>query len=486
MAEKKIILINKWYGGISESEKVGIEGSFYASKGIDFRTQPDSITANKKLVAETEAAATNDITDLPIWIINDETAVSGDTMWAYGNTGRLYRKTSNSWTLQRAVSASNGQGLAMFNSKLYYARTSALGNVTNLDSTPPTFTDADRVLTTDVDWHPMVVFLDKLTIGNGNTVATYTTGGTFTSAALTLPTGWKVKSLAVVGDFLFIGAWRGSNIEDHEDGMLFLWDGTASTYNAFVEIKESGINALLNVQNTLYVWAGVKGNLYVFTGRDLVKVKRIAAVADGKFVDVFPGAVTNWHGIPHFGFGSDGDDTAVTRGVYTYGSVNKNYPNALNFDYPLSTGTTTGSTLQIGSVYANDPAELYVGYRDNTTYAIDLISGTAPQTTTQVDSLIMDGGEPFRKKVFLEWNLQLSANLATSESVEIQYKLDRASSWTSLGTISNSSDGAVKEKKFTSFIEGKEIQIRIILTSSTTTSPIVQSLSIVYRPRPGL
>ena len=90
---KEILLINKWYGGISEGEKVGIDGSFVASQGIDFRTQPDSITANKKMVAETEAAATDDITDLPIWIINDQTAIAGDTMWAYGNTGRLYRST---------------------------------------------------------------------------------------------------------------------------------------------------------------------------------------------------------------------------------------------------------------------------------------------------------------------------------------------------------------------------------------------------------
>lgn len=480
---KQIWLLSKWTGGISEGEKVGIQGSFAAGTGINFKTQPDSITANKKLVAETEAAATNNITDLPLWIVNDGTAPSGNTMWAYGNTGRLYRRLSGTWTYaSQATAASKGQGFALFNSKLYYACTAFLGVITNLDSDPATY-DETQAITSDANWHPMVVFLDKLHMGNGGTVATVNTSGTFTAAALTLPTGYKVKSLSVVGDYLAIGTWRGTNIYDFEDGTLFLWDGTSSTYNSFIDLKESGINALLNVNNTLYAWAGTKGNLYVFTGQNLTKVKRIAPVADAKYADIFPGAVTDWHGIAHFGFAGLTDDTALTSGVYTYGSISKNYPSALNFEYPISTGTVTGATLQIGSVFADGPTNLYVGYRDNTTYAIDLISQTAPQVTTNYDSLIFDSGDPFRKKLFTTWNLQLTKVLAASEVVQIQYKLDRATSWTTLGSASFATDGAIKEKRFNSFLEAKEIQVRMNFTSSTTTSPAVQSLAITYIPR---
>ena len=183
-------------------------------------------------------------------------------------------------------------------------------------------------------------------------------------------------------------------------GKIFLWDGVASRYNKFIDITESGVNSLLSIENNLLALAGTKGNIYQFTGERLSKVKNIPGITASEYAEIYPGAISNWKGIPHFGLASAGTAATLVRGVYTYGHLDKNFPLALNMAYTISIGTTTGTTLQIGSVFADSPTELYVGWRDNTDYGIDLVSTTTPFATAVYTSRIFDGGDPFRRKLF--------------------------------------------------------------------------------------
>ena len=453
--------INRWFGGLSTGSKRGVDGAFAASQGLDFRTDPDVLQANYVM---TKQSASN-VTGLVKWFAQYNT-----TYYAYADDGKIHSNAS-SWTSLRTVASSTGQGLAVFRESgtdyLYYAQNAQLGRYGDLAGSP-SFTDNYQTLTTDTLWHPLKQFLNLLCIGNVGTLATLSSTGTFTSAAITLPLGWKIKSLEVKGDLLFIGAWRGTAITDYEQGAIFSWDGTATTWNSVEFINESGVNALFNQSDTLYISAGTRGNLYVFSGGKFVKIKRIPNIGAGKTIEIFPGAMTGFNGIFHFGLSGaspSSASTTVAQGIYTWGQPEKNYPTVLNFDYPISTGTASGSGMNIGAVYGASPTVLLVGWKDASTYGIDQISTSTLQTSVTYESLIYDAKAPYLPKLFKEIRIVTNG----SGTVAVSYKADRASSYTSLtlasGSLSTTTYLIYPFNDSTGFIRANELQIKLTLSS---------------------
>jgi len=452
--------IKDFWGGISTGKKKGIGGSFAFGQGLDFITDPDLLSVNYRM----DKASSTNVTGLVKWFAQD-----GTTYYAYADDGKIH-SDATSWTSLRTVANSGGQGLEVFNDYLYYTQDTQLGRYGAL-SGAPSFTDNYQTGLTDTsayNFAPMKVFLNMLIVGHGRTISTLESDDTWTLSKFTLPIGWNIKSLEVRGDFLYIGAFQGSSVTDYEKGGLFTWDGTSTTWNSLEEINESGVNALLNQDDTLFVWAGTRGNIYQFAGDQYVKLKRVPNIGVGNYADVFPGAVTGFNGRVHFGMSGDTDSTTLYQGVYTWGKVEKNYPNVLNFDYITSEGNTQASNIRIGAMKAVSPTKLYVGWRDNATYGIDLVSTSNKQATSTYESLIFDDKQPYRRKIFKEIKL-LTTVLSSGESVVIKYKLDRASSWTTLATFSFSANGAVTNDKFEFvnangvFLKAYEIEVRLEL-----------------------
>lgn len=456
MARELIWRLNRFYGGISTGSKRGVDGSFAFGQGLDFRTDPDLLQAQYVMSKD---SSTN-VTGLIKWFAQNNT-----TIYAYADDGKIHSNAS-SWTSLRTVSNSSGQGLAVFNDYLYYAQNSQLGRYGAL-SGAPAFTDNYQTLDTDTLWHPCKVFLNKLCVGHARKIATLDSSGTWTDAAITLPIGWKIKSLEVKGDLLHIGAWQGTAITDFEIGAIFTWDGTSTTWNSVEVINESGVNALFNQNDTLYISAGTRGNIYQYAGGKFYKVKRIPNVGSGKVAEIYPGAMTGFNGIFHIGMAGSTTSTTLPQGVYTWGQVEKNYPVVLNFDYPISTGTTTGTSLSIGAVYGASPTKLYVGWKDGSSYGIDLISTSTLQTTTVYESLIFDGNKPYIPKFFKEVRI-LHKPFVASESITVKYKVDRATSYTTITDVANAFEDTSYERHIfnnsTGFIRGKELQVRLELT----------------------
>lgn len=367
--------LNKFYGGISTSSKRGIDGAVSWLQGNNFRDDPDLLQPN---LAMSKVSSTN-VTGLVKWFTHYDKAGT-ITYYAIDDGGKIYSSASN-WTSLQTTANCSGQGLAVFNNYLYYAQNAQLGRYGDLSGSP-SFTDNYQVLNSDTLWHPLKVFLNKLCVGNGRTLATLDDTATWTSAAITLPIGWKIKCLEVKGDFLYIGAWKGTNITDFEEGAIFAWDGTSTTWNSVEFINESGVNAMLNYNDTLFIWAGTRGNIYQYANGIFYKIKKVPFIGYGKTSEVYPGAVASFNGFPHFGGAGSTTSTTMYNGVYTWGQAEKNYPMVLNYDYPISTGTLRGSTLAIGAIYAASPTKLYVGWKDGSTYGIDLINQSTALTFT--------------------------------------------------------------------------------------------------------
>ena len=217
-----------------------------------------------------------------------------------------------------------------------------------------------------------------MVIGNERYVAKWEglTSATYDPHKITLPSGYRIRSFGFWREYLAIGTWLGTDITDFDSGRIFFWDGTADTYNFYIDVPEGGVNALLGTKGLLYIWAGYSGDLLVYQGGDSAqKVKKIPKMEEDKTIEIFPGAVNMWRTLVHYGVAGGGTSTAVEKGVYTWGSLNRNFSNSLGYDYPLSLGVRTGTNLKIGMVIA-DGQELLIGWQNENAFGVDKVALT--------------------------------------------------------------------------------------------------------------
>lgn len=372
---------------------------------------------------------------------------------------------------------------------LHLTRASGTGTASALSDTNGDFSGVGyrihyQILNTDTAWHPMKFFpsASALAIGNGNHLALYdgityrTTGQGDGSERLTFAKEEKVRCIELVADYLAIGVWKGDGIDDHGESRLYLWDGTSSFINAFKDVSGE-INAIkTDADGLLNVWHGGFGNLSIYDG-SLTLVKSVPNIGENKYIEVYPGAVTTWNGIVRFGI-SGGDSTTAKRGVYSYGRINKDYPRSLNFDAPISTGNS-GSTVQVTSMLGIGPAKFFVGWKDDTAHGVDLINTSADQTTVTFESLIFDDNVPHFEKKSRSVKLTFAA-LANGQSIKVYTKEDRAADWTLLGTASYADDGAAIMKSFAFDARWRELELKIELITTGTSSPSLISVSTFF------
>lgn len=466
---KGYIIIDEWYGGLSDGSRSGISGSFRYGHGLDYKTNIDAVTADLALTKDSSTT----VTDLIHWFAYD--GVQAD-LYAYGNGGKIYRKRSGTWSLLRTVADAGGEGLAVYDDYLYYRTEESIGRYGAL-SGAPSFTDAWKDsgdgVETDINFGPITTFQDFVAFGNGRYLATWD-GATFTSQRLTFSPGWHVRAIAVRGDYLAIAVNDSKSISRSTKGRIYYWDGISSQYNFINEISEgAGISAIAGIQEVLWIIPAYSGNIYMDTGR-LTKMKKIPYIEHGKTIRAVPGGCTNHKGLLTFGLGL-GTSEEVYRGIYEYGQYSKDYPHALNFSYPLSCGTTQDSDLEISGVYSLGDS-LYAGWGLDGTYGIDMLSTTTLQNAVSYHSRVIN----LDKEASLDRIKIFTEPLASDESVTISYRLDRATAWTELDTISYSEHGAINVKSLNLGVRATDIEIKLDLSGTTTNMPTVHKIIIEY------
>lgn len=333
-----------------------------------------------------------------------------------------------------------------------------------------------QILDEDTDYHPMLFFppSSSLVIGNGNFLANYdgityrTSGQGDGSERIKLAKEEKVRSLDIVGDYLAMGTWKGDSIDDHGTSNLYFWDGTSTSINAFKPIVGETNAIKTGNDGLLYVLHGGEGNISIYDG-GLTLVDSIPDIGENKYIETYPGAITNHAGIIKFGI-SDGDSTSATRGVYSYGRKSKNYSRSLNFEAPISTGTID-EDAQITALLGIGPDRFFAAWKDDTTYGVDLLSTTTDQSTTSYESLIFDAGIPHYEKKSSSIKLTFAA-LVSGQSIKIYTKEDRAASFSLLDTY-NTVGQIVGSSAFDA--RWKELELKIELITTGNDSPTLLS-----------
>ena len=149
----------------------------------------------------------------------------------------------------------------------------------------------------------------------------------------------------------------------------------------------------------------------------------------------------------------------------------------MNYPYIISTGTTQGTTLKIGSVKAFG-TDLYIGWRDDTSYGVDKVEDddAATAETGSWESRIFDNGDPESYMQAIKVEVKFEA-LVSGQSVTPKYKLDRVASFTN-GTAASTVGDTEVEVYINTIC--KEAEWGFNLASSAGTFPKITSVNFVY------
>ena len=462
---RPLIVIDDFSRGIMDDITLPVRDGFGDCKGIDIFSEPGILQVSQKLDPMPQADPPNNITDGITWMVkyskNGVLYGLGD-----GGSGRIYdwnNTQPGKWALAHDdVNVCWGQGMIEYNGNLYWASNSYLGK---FDGT--TWIDSFRPLNFDWAWHPMVIFGDDLMIGSGRYIDKLDSSEVMRLGVLDLPEGYKIRCLAVYNNRLMIGTWRGLSIYEQPEASLFSWDGSSPSFEHVWTLKEAGIHAMIPWKNLLVVFAGVKGNIYLFNGATLQKIKSIPDRSNffqtGYWIQTYPGAVTEYFGNLLFGIsaGTSGEPK-LPHGIYTLGRKSETDPLALVGSHILSSGLDT--YYAIYSIFVAGNNLFYVSYSDgNGVYKVDKLN---------IDSRIISGAY-WESQIYEISQTDLpvpvkgveviAQPLASNNSITVKYKLDNASSWTTLGTIT-----AANQNKVLLGIKSlaKTIQIRLEFTTN--------------------
>ena len=374
------------------------------------------------------------------------------------------------------------------------------------DGTVTTTTNADLetvdfhtyfgFLVSDV-YHPILQILNILAIGNERYISTWN-ASTYTPHKLTLPSGYRIRSLAYWREYLAIGVWRTADttptIKDEDQGFIFFWDGASDTYNYFIPVPEGGINAMYGTSDILYALAGYSGDLIAYTGGGSAqKIKRMPNITNDKFMEIAPGSMNMWKTLLRIGLDFSTDSTSIEKGVYSYGTLNRNYPFSLGFEHPLSLGTQTGTGVNIGCVFPSGQA-LYVGWQNSNSFGIDKIAvGNDPYTDASVELLISDMSTISEDKYPITIRADFEP-LIDDQTMKIKYKANRASAWSEKDINNISTDLAIEDTAGAKNVRlpvtgtiANELQVAIDLglTATSVVSPKLTGITVEERVGEG-
>jgi hypothetical protein len=462
--ENKPIIIDNFQKGIADSPLLG----FGKMLNVDISTRPGTAMINYSAV---KTSSTN-VTGTPNWMVKDaDTGI----VYAFTSDNKLH-KNASSWAVKagNTTSSGNGNGMVIWNG---YILTFRSGQTDAFNISGESWTNGFQAITTDTSWHPSLVGQDDiLYIGSQNVIQTFTEVGafnpadsgtwTFGTTALDLPTGYKINCLAELGDKLYAGTQFGTGVYGGRAD-IFPWDRTSSSFELPIRLPEDGIHQMLTVGNLLYVVAGRNHNIYVTNDSsfELVYKQRLIDNRGGAYLNPKPGAIIFHKGRLFTGVSGSGDATNP-YGVYSLDTKT----GVWNFENQLSSGNTDGDVI-IGALCSETDDIFHVGWNYNSaSWGIDQVGATVYNTAyeTLLESTLYKVGSKYNKRTFQYIEFELADAMVSTDGVRLSYRENLGDDWTTIGTTTYASDGALKSQRFSFGQSLESVQIRAELKGTST------------------
>lgn len=359
---------------------------------------------------------------------------------------------------------------------------------------------ADRLVQTNNGMHPQARFLQYQVFGNGNYISTWEpiteppTNAEWLRHRLVLPMEYENCGIAVQNEFL-VGAFEKNtnlNTSIPQEGLIIFWDGFSPTYNYFVKIPEGSPQCIHEYKNVIYYYAGGSWFAIASPTTQPVKIRTMPDSAmtytgNNTFINVYPYAATVRNGIHLMAYPSATTSPDINYGVYSWGSVDKNFPESFGYNYLISTGAqnySVANNLTIGMVKSYGDL-LHISWRDsedgNGGYGIDVVNNTSvPASTFEWQSLIFDNGSTAHIKSAVSVQIGYLP-LPDGVTITPQYNIDR-NGWVSGETFSNTDLYKSNESMCRIDIpEGDFREIQIGFTGTATTlTPTITSVILWF------
>jgi hypothetical protein len=477
MAEKPLI-IQAPSQGIAQSPHVG----FGDVRNIDLYSTPG--VAKLNFILAKKSASTVDARIK--WMVKNP--ASPANIYAVDSNGSVYNSSDSGATwAELSDRGGSGQGLIIWKDYLFVCEDTTI-DVYGPLSGSPSWSDNWQTIDSDTAWHPLFVSKNDGNIYGGagryvfsiaeNSGQNFAPGTgatfTFTQQALDLPEDHKVKCLEELGNNLMIGTWQGTNIYDSKVADIFPWDRSSSSFNKPVSFNNNGINAMLNINNSLFVLAGIDGGIYRTDGYNVYKIGQIpnytCDIVGGNYIEPYPGSLINHKERPYFGVSGN----AAIGGCGIYSLLETSGGNILTMEHTISTGNSGATNIcEVSALLGVTRENILAGWRDNTTYGIDS-GGTTNYTTTYgayFESPLYRVGTFIDKRQFRKIQIQLTKELLANEGIKLEFRINLTDAFTTIGTYTTTEFGAgVTSYAIDPPIPACEfLQFKVSLTGTTTT-----------------
>jgi uncharacterized protein YaiE (UPF0345 family) len=468
--EEKTLALMDFRGGFSPEANRGARGAFRTGQNLDIRSGDNTLKCNQKLKKDSSTT----VVDL---VLTGFRASDGK-QYAFGDTGKIYRKATTTWELVYTDTDGKITGASEFTFLFSGSYTSHLvwATQTKLKSIPLATAGSGSWSTGIVTqgtfavgsasyYHTMRVAAGALMICDGHDLAMLDYEGVFSTAGVSLTEGNEGRSLYERNGTIVIGT-EGSATQE---GWIFTWDGIQDSWILKRPAQGDKVNTMIPLEGGMLLQVGSLGHLRFW---NYSEVSPLMQVLDSKWA--YPGGSCEFNTIPHFGMNG-----GTKNGVYSVGRINKNEVVALNLEYIPSHGKITGT--DIGAIW-KDGTTLFVAWKDSTTYGIDIID-TANKAIAVYESLANDMGAPQYKKFATQLKINAKTAIPTGCTVTPYYKTPTDSDWVAMKCEDDNETmiAGDTERIFGMEAYGATVEIKLVLTPSVNTTPEISAAFVFYK-----
>lgn len=480
MSKTVELKINNFSGGISDDPRKDSGSEFVISKHFDIFSQPNRLVPYRSLETDTETSVSS--TDLKQYYVRDVVYASASAkLYGLGKTAGGFTKilqkadaTTGQWT---TPTSSEGDAIVQYGCLVEYkdflwgfqgttqvfrwGLLSATPSITNSQGTVGTITSvAQGVIASD----------DNLYLPYNNKLARVTSGGTVNDAVLTLPTNFKITSICNYGKYLAVACAPISTFNGASK--VFLWNLTSTDVQEAIDWGEGELRVLETIEGMLVgvtdrylnnaAGAG-KGSMIiqVYQGGVPQVVKEVFTQAlVGKTMPISK-AVKNNRVFFAAKIMTNSAGTEYDEGIWSFGRKSASYPYTLTLDIIDENINTSG--IQSFGTAAN-----YFFIAHSGDGSLDKTNDMATYAFTSIyETQIINFGDVEKDKRLEAVRLSFR-KLASGESFTAKYKVDDATSWTTIGTYSTAGELSRTflsiESSDTNFASGKEYKFQFTST----------------------
>lgn len=451
MAEQKPIVISNFQSGLAPSAYLGFE----EIRGLDINKRPGSVRPNLALANDSGTTITDRLAAITL---------GGATYWAFSDDDKVWERTgTNTWAERSAHSVTGIKNV------VYWKGYVAVIGDTTIDwydvSDDSCDTSWGSVLSSGGSKRAVHASDDCLYIVSGRYIDRIEenagqnfdpgTAGTFTvtANALDLPEGDSAIDIDDMGDELVIASEK----------ILFYWNKTDESFSVKKNLSRI-ISHIVAYNNNVYVLDGYRGEWVVVQGKTAVLPfsklpETMTDLGSGQFVASKPFVRND---MIYFCVGGV-STSANPQGVYSLNPRN----GAIALEHTVSAGydgsdyaISFGNPISMG-ISAN---EMLIPWESNSLKRVDYV-GSAEYSSDKsfLISQFYRVGTAYNKRAFTNIEVQLTKPLTSGDSIVLWYRTAQNGTWTSIGTMSYSTDGGVQSKVFPFGNTFESIQLKIAL-----------------------